>query len=157
MGFRIVKDDEERNRVEVFDEPDWVFGLGSLSSGVTPALQEGVALVVAFSIWSTPDREAAYEAIETAKADCNRVRIGLLPYDYPNELSPWLSNTNWDETTISVDESAGELVNVRIAQNNGVSPLWFELRDGLPRLISRGAMSTPEMRELLIAIETAGK
>jgi hypothetical protein len=157
MGFRIVKDCEERNRVEVINEPDWVFGLGSLENGVTPALQEGVALVVAFSIWSTPDREAAYEAIELAKAVCNRVRIGLLPYDYPDELSPWLSNTNWDETTIAVEESASGTVNVRIAQNNGTSPLWFELRNGFPRLISRGAMSTSEMRELLLAIETAGQ
>jgi hypothetical protein len=68
MGFRIVKDEGNRNRVELMDEPHWVIGMKSLSAGISSELSEGVALVVAFSIWSTPDRELAYETVEIAKA-----------------------------------------------------------------------------------------
>ncbi|MBL8892385.1 MAG: hypothetical protein JNL67_20585 [Planctomycetaceae bacterium] len=155
MSFRIVKDEASRNRVELVDEPNWVIGMGSLTGGISPELDEGVALIVAFSIWSTPDRERAYEAVEIAKGHGLNVRIGLLPYDYPEELSSWLPNTDWEESAITVNDSGCESVHIAIGQREGNSPLWFTLRDGSPKLVGRGAVSDRDIHAFLLKVQAA--
>lgn len=155
MGFRVVKDEVDLNRVEVADEPNWVVGMGPLCNGVSAELTEGVVLVVAFSIWSTPDRELAYDAIEIAKRLDLGVRIGLLAYDYPEELSSWLPNSKWEETSISVKDEANESVEITIGQSDGNSPVWFELKNGTPRLIGRGAISESDIRDVLHMLKAA--
>ncbi len=155
MGFRIIKDDGNRNRVELVEEPNWVIGMGSLSDGISSQLEEGVALIVAFSIWSTPDRELAYETVDIAKASRGNVRVGLLPYDYPEELSPWMSDASWDEVAVTVDQNRDESVEIAIGQNKGNSPLWFELKDGEPQLVGRGAVSASDIRGFLLRAQAA--
>ncbi len=155
MSFRIVKDQQNRNRVELIDEPRWVVDMGSLQAEKSSELAEGSALVVAFSIWSTPDRELAYETVEVAKANGLNVRIGLFPYDYPAELSSWLSNTDWEESTIAVRGNDNESVEITIGPSEANSPLWFMLKNGVPKLVGRGAVSDQDIRAFLLKVQAS--
>ena len=156
MGFKVVKENENHSRIELIDEPEWVIGMRTLTMGIPTCLANGVALVVAFSIWSTPDREMAYEAIEISKRKGIGVRIGLLPFDFPEELSSWLSDASWDEIDLIIQPSDDASVELTISQYEGNSPLWFELRDGKPRLLGRGKLTEDEIDEFLRRLKTAG-
>jgi hypothetical protein len=83
------------------------------------------------------------------------VRIGLLPYDYPEELSSWLPNTDWEESTITVSGNVNESVQITIGQNEGNSPLWFTLRNGEPQLVGRGAASERDIHAFLLKAQAA--
>jgi len=157
MGFKVVKESEKHSRVELIDEPDWVIGMQTLTMGVPTCLSNGVALVVAFSIWSTPDREMAYKAIEISKKRGIGVRIGLLPFDYPEELSTWLLDSDWEEVDLHVQQGDDASVELTISQSEGNSPLWFELHNGHPRLLGRGQLSEHKIDEHLRRLKAAGQ
>ena len=158
MSFQIIKGSDDVYHVSLSEEPSWVLGMRSRSLEIEPALDHGAWLVVAFSVWSAPDREEAYKAIELAKCHNINVRIGLLPYDYPEEIELWLPQGN-QLPGVSISDATTDRVNteVHIAQTEHTSPVWFALVDRKPFAVRQGPLQSKELTDFLLAIEREGK
>jgi hypothetical protein len=150
MGFEIVVGDDTYT-VKLSDEPNWVFGLRS--GDRIAAVGDDLCFVVAFSVWSTPNREAAYRAVEIAKMQVGSVRVCLLPYDYPEELGAWLPSEAERPDTI-VQESTTEkgVVHVSISQKEHTSPIWLVVQDGETVEFRQGPLRNDEITRLLSVV-----
>jgi hypothetical protein len=63
---------------------------------------------MAFATWSVPDVEAIQTALDVARHFGGKVKLGLRPFDNPEELGAWCPGLEID----------------------GNGPLWVLLRDG---------------------------
>jgi hypothetical protein len=139
-----------QHRVELEGEPSWVHGLatgdGPDAVGIEPSL------VVAFSIWSTPDREGAYLAIDVGRDEDITVPVYLLPFDYAEELEIWkpLLSGKPGEVGISSNYDQSTL-NVSLSPTPGSTPVWMLIRDGGVVETRQGKLSVDEIRSLLQA------
>jgi len=149
MTFKIVTAGE-RHRVHLDGEPDWVRGL---TSGDGPdAVGVGPSLVVAFSIWSTPDRESAYLAIDVGRNENISAAVFLLPFDFPEELMVWKTkfSSRPGEVVVSsrTDQSS---VEVSMSPNVDATPVWMLILDGSVIETRQGQLNADEVRSLLQA------
>ncbi|MDZ4657778.1 MAG: hypothetical protein SH868_09405 [Bythopirellula sp.] len=155
MGFEIIMGNDHY-QVKLSDEPDWVFGLQS--GDKIASVGTGPCLVVAFSVWSTPDREEAYKAIEVAKTQGMSVRVGLLPYDFPEEIEAWLpSQAERPGAVVSESTTAQGAVQVNISQKEQASPVWLAVQDGKPFEIRQGSLKDGEIAALLSIVEESAR
>ena len=148
MGFEIETID---GSYRVKYEPSWVTGLQS-GDDIT-AVGNIDCLVVAFSVWSTPDRETAYRGIEVAKSSEAFIPICLLPYDYPEEMETWLSS-EVEKPGVVVGEAKTDdgAVKVGILQDERTSPIWFTVHEGEIADMRQGPLQDDEIVCLLSAV-----
>ncbi len=149
MTFRMIAEGN-RHRVELDREPNWVHGLAT-GDGLDAA-GSGPALVVAFSIWSTPDREDAYAAVDVGKDEGFSIPVYLLPFDYPEELSSWSAelSSSPGEVIIGV-VSTQSTTEVSLSPNAGSTPVWMLVHGGRVVKTRQGRLSAVEIRSLLEA------
>lgn len=146
MPFKMITDGN-RHRVELDSEPNWVHGL---CTGDGPnAANSGSALVVAFSIWSTHDREDAYLAVDVGRDEHFSVAVYLLPFDYPEELAAWSPafSSRPGEIGISVGSNQST-TEVSLSPEVGTTPVWMLVRDGRVVETRQGTLSASEIRSL---------
>jgi hypothetical protein len=128
MSHRVTRGADGRPRIELEDEPAYCTALQAAPAGREPELDAGLWLVLTFATWSVPDVNAVQTALDVAKHFEGTLKLGLRPFDYPEEHAAWCGDL------------AGE----------DASPLWVLLRDG--RLCMKLAGSaTPE--DMVVAIE----
>src|SRR5437899_79775 len=90
MGFTFASDGAGRSRIVVVNDPDYIVPLQIAPSCLEDCLKEGKWLVVSMSVWSVHDLRAGHRAIELVKRQGGLVKLGLRPFDYPNENSAWV-------------------------------------------------------------------
>jgi hypothetical protein len=109
MGFTFAPDDTGRSRLVVTDEPDYIVPLPIAPSSLEDCLKQGKWLVVSMSVWRIDDIRAGRHAINLVKQQGGLVRLGLRPFNYPQENAAWVPG-------VSVEREGEELeVLARIA------------------------------------------
>jgi hypothetical protein len=149
MGFQVIETLCGRYSVLTDGEPSWLIGLSSLSDTIWADLNHQPALVIAFSIWSTADRDTAYDAILVAKSLKLQVPIGLLPVDDPSELTSWLSPARTGVMACKVQVRSTSPKTIVVSQAIGASPLWFLVQDNTVQLRLTGRPSQTEIANLV--------
>lgn len=100
---------------------------------IEPMLTKGKWLVLAFAVWSAPDRQAIAIALSLAQRLAKRVQVGIRPFDEFKEIQPWCPDM----------------------RSTTHSPIWFLLDDGRPVAQREGMLSEAEaerwVRDLLFA------
>jgi len=149
MTFKIVPF-EGKHRVQLEGEPSWVRGL---TSGDGPdEIGDEAALVVAFSIWSTPDRENSYHAIDVARDEGIPASVYLLPFDFPEELAVWNAGLTTPPNELGLSERTEKgSVEVVISSNAESSPIWILMRGSSVIESHQGKLTTDAIRALLQA------
>lgn len=71
------------------------------------ALKTGDWLVLAFAVWSQPDRNAIRTALDTVKDFEGKINLGIRPLEDPTKHR-WCPELQW----------------------NGTSPVWLLLKEG---------------------------
>lgn len=152
MTFKIVRI-KGRHQVQLDGEPSWVRGL---TSGDGPdTIADEAAIVVAFSIWSTPDRENAYHAIDVARDENIPTSVYLLPFDFPEELAAWNTDLEKSPSELGLSSSNEQgSVKVFVSPNPESSPVWMVLRSGSVIETHQGKLATDSLRMLLRAALT---
>src|SRR5687768_1341753 len=103
MGFTFTADHLGRSRLVVTDEPDYIVPLLIAPLSLEDCLKQGKWLVISMSVWSIPDIQAGHHAIETVKPHGGSVRLGLRPFDYPEENATWIPGLVGERFTDKVE------------------------------------------------------
>jgi hypothetical protein len=110
-------------------EPNYIVALTMAPDELEPELRYGSWILLAFAIWSGPDRIAVGDAISLAKALAGGVRLGIRPFDDHAEFSRWCPQVN----------------------EKHASPIWLVLRDGLLIRERVGVIGSEQFEDLVRA------
>jgi hypothetical protein len=128
MPYRVTRGADERPSIVLEHEPAYCQPLAAAPPAREPELGQGLWLVMAFATWSMPDVDAIRTALATAKHFGGALKLGLRPFDSPDEHQAWC----------------------RGLASSGNSPFWVLLRDGEIRMQRAGLIT---MDALVAAIE----
>jgi len=126
-SFTLEQQEDGRYTVELGDGADLVVPLQMRPRSLEAELRTGRWLVLAFAVWSGPDRDAIATVLQVAKASSHQAKIAVRPFDSHDEFNRWCP---------SVTERFG-------------SPVWLLLEDGNLIAERSGAQSLEELRALL--------
>lgn len=151
MGFSLQPNNEGRSQVVLTNEPPYIVPFQIAPSSAEKTLMEGKWLIVSFSIWSMHDLEAAHRAISVTKQHGGRFRLGLRPFDYPEENLSWLpitSEATKETVDLEVAEQQGKRV-VAIKGRTDTSPVWATIINGLFATVRFGQLSEMDLGNLI--------
>lgn len=107
MSWNISSLDDQRVAISMEGEPAYCHALRQAPASRETQLDRGTWLLLAFAIWSGPDRTAIDVALEVVKGFHGQVNLGVRPFDDHAEFKTW----------------------GRVAERYG-SPIWLLLSDG---------------------------
>ncbi len=100
---------------------------------IEPILLAGNWLCVSMSVWNSDNVRAGYQAVRQSKLHNGKIRLGLRPFDYPEENYTWIPNSITDQPDTAIDvrskEQNGSL-QVTIKDNSNTSPVWVGISAG---------------------------
>jgi hypothetical protein len=130
MSYQVMRGPDGRPSILLNEEPPYCVALEAAPTMRESELNNGLWLVMAFAAWSLPDIDAVHTALDAVKHFGGIIKLGLRPFDNPEEHATWLSGLD----------------------DNGISPLWLLLSDGDLRMMRQGTLT---LDDLLGAIESA--
>lgn len=152
MGFAFGSDDVGRSRLVVTDEPGYIVPLRIAPTSLEDCLKQGKWLVVSMSVWSIHDIRAGHHAIDLVKRQGGSVKLGLRPFDYPQENATWVPGLGVvqvaDQVEISVEEQ-GDRREVTIQGRTDASPVWVAISEGKTVSIRNGLLADAEIEGLI--------
>lgn len=152
MSFHVTAAAGGRWAVTLENEPEFVVPLAMAPLRLETELLSGRWLVIAFAIWSTWDRIESRRAIDFATRYHGRLRIGLRPFDFPEEIRSWVpkhfDSPLGDVAEILTTESDGR-IEVTIRGRESQNPFWVTIRDGEFTAVRRGRLSDAELQEFI--------
>jgi hypothetical protein len=153
MGFTFASDDAGRSRIVVVNDPDYIVPLGIAPSCLEDCLKQGKWLIVSMSVWSIHDIRAGHRAIELVKRHGGLVKLGLRPFDYPNENSTWVpglrTDQEGDQIEVLVAEQDGSR-EVTIQRKLDASPVWVSISEGQVVGVRNGNLADAEIEEMIL-------
>ncbi|QVL30337.1 hypothetical protein KIH39_15910 [Telmatocola sphagniphila] len=151
MGFKLTSNSEGRSQIELTDDSPYIIPLTIAPSSIEDILTKGKWLVVSFSVWSIQDLESANIASNIMKQYGQHLRLGLRPFDYPDENLTWLPLTKAamnESVDIEVVES-NKLRRITISGRADKSPIWATILNGQFISISFGHLSEMDIHHLI--------
>ena len=123
MSYRVTRSAEGRPSIILHDEPPHVVALDSAPPAREPELGAGQWLVMPFAAWSVPDIAAIQTALKAVEHFAGTLKLGLRPYDSPDEHGAWCPAIAGDDE----------------------SPLWLLLDDGDVRMKRSGFLTADDL------------
>jgi hypothetical protein len=155
MGFTFASNDAGRSRIVIVNEPDYIVPLRIAPSCLEDCLKQGKWLVASMSVWSVHDIRAGHRAIELVKRQGGLVKLGLRPFDYPNENSTWVprlgAEQRADQVEILVAEEDGGR-EVTIQGRSDASPVWVSISEGQVVGVRYGNLADGDIEELILQL-----
>ena len=155
MGFTFKSDDLGRSRLVVTDEPEYIVPLRIAPSSLEECLKKGRWLVVSMSVWSIHDIRAGHHAIEMVKLHGGLVRLGLRPFDYPQENAAWVPGLGDERLADQVEILVAEQDHNREVTIQGMtdaSPVWVSIVEGKVVSVRHGLLADTEIEGLISQI-----
>jgi len=155
MGFTFVADEKGRSRVMLEGEPDYIVPLQIAPQCLENELKQGNWLVVCMSVWNMNDIRAGHRAIEVVKHHRGLVRLGLRPFDYPEENLTWISGVPGGKLPEQVEILVAEQGNKReviIQGKETASPVWVVISEGKVAAVKYGLLSDAEIERLIFQL-----
>lgn len=152
MGFTFASDDAGRSRVVVADDPEYIVPLRIAPSCLEDCLKQGKWLVVSMSVWSVHDIRAGHRAIELVKQRGGLVKLGLRPFDYPNENTTWVPGLGVEQKSDQAEILVVEQDSFREVAIQGTpdaSPVWVSISQGKVINVQHGQLSNTEIEKLI--------
>ena len=147
----IIKSDESgRFAVHLVSEPAFIQGLRMSPTTREPFLNVGDWVVLAFAIWTSHDRSAIASAIDAVKEMNGRVKLGIRPFEIPEEFSAWCGASNQEAGFVKMRrESHGDKQFISIDPVSGATPMWLIFRDGEIVHSQSGLLSVWEIQDMI--------
>jgi hypothetical protein len=148
MGLTFTSDDLGRSKLVVTDEPEYIVPLRIAPSSLEDCLKQGRWLVVSMSVWSIHDIRAGHHAIEMVKLHGGSVRLGLRPFDYPQENATWVPGLGGDRLADQMEILVAEQDHKREVTVQGradASPVWVAIVEGQVVNVRHGLLADTEI------------
>jgi hypothetical protein len=157
MGFTFASDDSGRSQVILTDEPNYIVPLRIAPLFLESQLKNGKWLVLSMSVWSIHDIRAGHRAIELVKRQEGLLKLGLRPFDYPQENAAWVPGLGAEEVTDQVEILVAEKDHRREVTIQGradASPVWVTFSEGKVVSVRFGQLADAEIEELISQLLT---
>lgn len=152
MGLSFIADGNGRSKLIVSQAPDYIVPLCIAPEHLEDFVTHGRWLVLSMSVWSLHDVEAGDRAIVAIKSRAGLVKLGLRPFDYPNENDRWIPGGDRERSSgrvdLSVETEFGKR-HVVIRGAAGLSPIWVSMVDGRVVDIRYGQLTVGEINDVL--------
>lgn len=155
MGFTFVADEKGRSRVTLEDEPDYIVPLQIAPPCLENELTQGNWLIVCMSVWNMNDIRAGHRAIKIVKQHRGLVKLGLRPFDYPEENLTWISDVLGGKLPEQVEIFVVEQGNKReviIRGKETASPVWVVISEGRVVAVKYGLLSDAEIERIILQL-----
>ena len=152
MGFTFASDHVGRSRIVVANEPDYIIPLQIAPSGLEDCLKQGKWLVASMSVWSVHDIRAGHRAIELVKRHGGLLKLGLRPFDYPQENSTWVPGIGVHRIADQVEAIVGGQDNLREVTIQGAahtSPVWVAISEGKFTSVQTGQLTDADSEGMI--------
>jgi hypothetical protein len=123
MSYRVTRGADERPTIHLDGEPAYCKALDAAPSAREPELNAGLWLILAFAAWSAPDVAAIQTALDAARPFRGALKLGLRPFDAPEEHAAWCADLAGEEGT----------------------PVWVLLRNGQICIKRTGSLTAGEL------------
>lgn len=151
MGFAFLADDSGRSKIIVKDEGEHIMPLPIAPACFDDCLKAGKWLVVNMSVWNAVDRGEGARALKLLRHGRGEVRLGLRPFDYPEEFAPWLPalrTTDFGQVECTT-ALQNDQVHVTIKSAANSSPIWVAISDGNIVAVRMGQLADEEIEALI--------
>jgi hypothetical protein len=103
-------------------------------------------------VWSVHDIRAGHRAIELVKQHGGLVKLGLRPFNYPNENAIWVPGLGAEQIADQVDILVAEQDHSREVTIQGrayASPVWVAISDGEVVSVRHGQLADAEIEGVI--------